>query len=385
MRKEYKLLILLLFIITVLLSSEKLNSFEVSKEPVLSLETGMHTALIYRIAIDAENQFLVTGSIDKTVRVWEVSTARLLKILRPPIEKGLVGRILAVAITPDGKTIACAGRTGFAWEKSQSIYLFDRESGRLVHRIKGLPDVSIHHMIYSKDSRFFVATLGEGKGIRVYHTGDYSIAGEDKDYGDHSYSADFDVKGRLVTASLDGFIRLYGGDFKLIVKKKAPGGNKPYSVSFSPDGSNIAVGFGDSSKVDVLSGRDLSHQYSPDTGGVKRGGFISVCWSLDGKFLYAGKTWEPYFIRKWSNGGKRGWGRGFKDLPIEDYDIYHILPLKEGGVAFCTSNPAFGVFDANGKRTIYKGPWIGEYRGSYKEFLISDDGKTIRELLPGRD
>ena len=153
-----------------------------------------------------------------------------------------------------------------------------------------------------------------------------------------------------------------------------------YAVSFSPDGSNIAVGFRDSSKVDVLSGKDLSHQYSPDTSGVTKGGFISVCWSSDGKFLYAGRGWSPFFIRKWSNGGKRGWGwgQGFKDLPAGDYDINHILPLKEGGVVFCTSNPAFGVFDANDKKTVYKGPSIAEYKGSYKEFLISHDGNTLQ-------
>ena len=339
----------------------------------------MHTAPINRIAIDAQNQFLVTGSIDKTVRLWELSTGRPLKILRPPIEKGLAGRILSVAISPDGKTIACGGRTGFALEKSQSIYLFDRESGKLVYRIKDLPDVSIYHLIYSKDSRFLAAALGEGKGIRVYHTGDYSIAGEDKDYGDHSSSADFDLKGRLVTASDDGFIRLYGGDFKLIIKKKAPGGNKPHAVSFSPDGSSIAVGFRYSSKVDVLSGKDLSHQYSPDTGGFTKGTFISVCWSSDGKFLYAGRGGgSPLFIRKWSNGGKRGWGRGFKDLPVGDYDINHILALKEGGIVFCTSNPSFGIFDASDKKTINKGPSIAEYKGSHKEFLMSHDGNTLQ-------
>ena len=132
MRKAYKPMILFVLVIFVLLSNERLNSFEVPKEPILCTETGMHTAPIHRIAIDAQNQFLVTGSIDKTVRLWELSTGRPLKILRPPIEKGLAGRILSVAISPDGKTIACGGRTGFALEKSQSIYLFDRESGKLV-------------------------------------------------------------------------------------------------------------------------------------------------------------------------------------------------------------------------------------------------------------
>jgi WD40 repeat protein len=360
--------------ILILIFNGRIYSAEVPKEPILQMETGMHTAPIYRLAIDAQNQFLVTGSSDKTVRLWELSTGRLIKIIRPPIEKGLAGRIISVAITPDGNTIACGGRTGFFWEKSQSIYLFDRESGNLVHRIKDLPDVTIIHLTYSKDSRFLAATLGGGKGIRIYHTRDYSIAGVDEEYGDSCLSADFDMNGRPVTASSDGFIRLYNSDFKLIIKKKAPGGNRPSSVSFSPDGTSIAVGFRDSSKLDVLSGKDLSHKYSPDSSGVTRGGFLSVSWSLDGKFLYAGKVGAPFFIRKWSGRGRGG----FKDLPAGDYDISHILPLKDGGVVFCTYSPAFGIFDANDKKTIYKGPFIAEYRGGYKGFLISHDGNTLQ-------
>ena len=171
-------------------------------EPILRLETGMHTAPLGRIDVDAQNRFLVTGSSDKTVRLWELPTGKPIRILRLPIGEGVVGRIYSVAITPDGSTIACGGRTGFAWEKSQSIYLFDRESGKLVHRIKGLPDVGVFHVVYSKDGRFLAVTLGGKEGIRIYHTRDYSIAGEDKDYGDSRPSADFDVNGRLATASM---------------------------------------------------------------------------------------------------------------------------------------------------------------------------------------
>jgi WD40 repeat protein len=371
---SYYSIILLVLLLFLPFFNGRVYSLDPPKEPILRMETGMHTAAIYRLAIDAQNQFLVTGSHDKTVRLWELRTGKPIKILRPPIEKAFAGRILSVAITPDGKTIACAGRTGFAGEKSQSIYLFDSESGNLVHRIKDLPDVPIFHLAYSKDGKFLAATLGGGKGIRIYHTRDYSFAGADEDYGDGSGSADFDVNGRLVTASVDGFIRLYGSDFKLIIKKKAPGGNRPSFASFSPDGSSIAVGFRDSPKLDVLSGKDLSHQYSPDTRGVPKGNFISVCWSSDGKFLYAGRGRAPFFIRKWSDRGRGG----FKDLPAGDYDINHMLPLKDGGVVFCTFNPAFGVFDANDKKTIDKGPSIAEYRGGSKGFLISDDGNTLQ-------
>ena len=52
-------------------------------EPVLRLETGMHTAPITRIDLDAQERYLVTGSEDKTVRVWDLPTGRLLRVLRP--------------------------------------------------------------------------------------------------------------------------------------------------------------------------------------------------------------------------------------------------------------------------------------------------------------
>ena len=142
-------------------------------------------------------------------------------------------------------------------------------------------------------------------------------------------------KERLVTVSYDGFIRLYGNDFKLINKKKAPEGFRPSSVRFSPDGSSIAVSFYDSAhfkgKLDVLSGKDLSNQYSPDMSGITEGYFGPVSWSLDGKFLYGGKgSWPPYIIRKWAEGGKGP----YKDLLAAEAFLTRLLSLKDGSIAF---------------------------------------------------
>jgi len=108
---------------------------EPPKEPILRIETGMHTAWILRIGLDAENRYLVTGSQDKTVRVWELATGRLIRTIRPPIGDGEEGIINAVVISPDGRMIACGGRMGAEREKSYNIYIFDRESGKLIKRI----------------------------------------------------------------------------------------------------------------------------------------------------------------------------------------------------------------------------------------------------------
>jgi WD40 repeat protein len=106
-----------------------------SRQPMLRIETGMHSAPIYRVAVDRAGRFLVTVSADKTARVWELASGRLMRILRVPIEDGDTGKLYAAAISPDGNTIAVSGWTRFASEKEHCIYLFDRESGRMIRRL----------------------------------------------------------------------------------------------------------------------------------------------------------------------------------------------------------------------------------------------------------
>ena len=221
--------------------------------PFLRLDTGMHTAAIIRIGIDAANRYLVTGSEDKTVRVWELASGRLLRTLRPPIGAGNEGKIFSLAISPDGTIIAAGGVTGRVWDASYSVYLFDRESGRLFRRLTGLPS-EVFHLAFSRDGRFLVATLHGTNGMRLYRTQDYTQVASDKEYGNGgSHWADFDASGRLITTSRDGFIRLYDRAWRLQVKRKAPGGTRPYSVAFSPDGTRVAVGFEDSTIAGIFS------------------------------------------------------------------------------------------------------------------------------------
>ena len=200
--RRYRLAFLLLFILHP-------SSLILSQSPVLRLEMGMHTATIARIATDAQNRFLVTASDDKTARVWELPSGWLLRTLRPPLGEGDEGKLYAVALSPDGSTVAVGGWTGYEWDKSISIYLFDRASGVLRQRLAGLPNV-VNHLAYSPDGRWLAAVLGEG-GARIYDAAaGYGEAFRDTEYGGDSYGADFTADGtRLATSCFDGRLRLY--------------------------------------------------------------------------------------------------------------------------------------------------------------------------------
>lgn len=392
---------------------------------MLRIETGTHTAMINRIGVDASGQYLVTGSDDKTVRVWSLGKespsngsssssnngAALLQTLRVPISEGREGQINAVALSPDGNTIACGGWTGYEWDKQNSIYLFDRRSGTMIRRIKGLPEV-MYDLCFSSDGRFLAVALGGEQGIRVFRTGDYSpvvlrsIKGDT--YGDITYSVDFNADGTcLVSTCDDGNLRLYrlqqsssgsgASIFRQVARRQAPDGHQPAEARFSPDSTRIAVGYQDYTKVSVLSASALSVLYSPDTSGVNNGDLSSVCWSADGQRLYAGGKYQnkpgSNPVRQWQAGGQGT----FKDIntgvtdTIMDLQSLRLSPggggianngSGNGDVVFGAADPAFGILGRSGTSVLLRSPSKADYRASSEELqrfqLAAADAATVR-------
>src|ERR1700683_3150959 len=109
------------------------------REPILRIETGMHIAGIIAIATDAENNYLVTGSFDKTIRVWKLPSGGLARVIRPLIDEGDTGEVTAVGVSPDGRTIA-AGLRG----PHNAVALFDLQTGRLEKNLDGVDSTVFH-------------------------------------------------------------------------------------------------------------------------------------------------------------------------------------------------------------------------------------------------
>ena len=209
------------------------------RRPMLRIEPGMHTAGIKRIGVDAACTLMVTGSDDKTARLWALpeggrGSPELKRTLRVPIGEGDEGKVYAVALSPDGKWVAAGGWDARRTSTDDSVYIFEAATGRLVTRLGRLGNV-INHLAFSADGSRLAATLGGGEGMRLWETAGWRLLAEDKDYGGKdSYGAAFDGAGRLYTVAYDGQIRRYGADGRLEAKAAALGGKEPQRRGAAP-------------------------------------------------------------------------------------------------------------------------------------------------------
>jgi WD40 repeat protein len=141
--------------ITLFLLVLNLLSFAVADEPVLLIDPQGHSAIISDVMFTPGGDTLVSVSLDKTIRVWDVENGDLHRTLRIPIGDGVEGMIHAGALSPDGTILAVAG---WPWNSDFGIpvYLFDLERGEIIALLKGHEDV-ILGLDFSQDGKWLVS------------------------------------------------------------------------------------------------------------------------------------------------------------------------------------------------------------------------------------
>ncbi len=133
--------------------------------PELVLDSGGHTDGVTRVRFTPDGRQLMSTSKDKTIRVWDVQTGEMLRVLRPPVGRGREGVIYAADLSPDGRSLAVGGvglRDGEA-----SILLIDWKADRIKRVLRGHTQ-TIVDLVFSPDGRL-IASGGEDQTVRIWN------------------------------------------------------------------------------------------------------------------------------------------------------------------------------------------------------------------------
>ncbi|GIL54018.1 hypothetical protein Vafri_9574 [Volvox africanus] len=113
-----------------------------------------HHKPVLSVATTPDSKYLVTGSADKTVRVWDVCTGYIMATLR-----GHTGEVNTVAVTPNGRRIVSSGA-------DRVIFVWDFVTGECKRALRGHKG-PVSCMAVAPDGNFLV-TGGHDKTLRVW-------------------------------------------------------------------------------------------------------------------------------------------------------------------------------------------------------------------------
>jgi RNA polymerase sigma factor (sigma-70 family) len=353
-----------------------------------------HGSTVTGLAFRPDGKTLVSGSYDKTLRVWDITTGRELLRLPP-----LMGSVFNVSLSADGKTVAA--------DDNSSLYLGDLTTGQLTRPLLK-PLEARTCVALSPDGKTIAAgcwDIGVGRyTLRLWETATGKPLGECTGHKDKVTCVVFSPDGKtLASCCADGTVRLWDVNTRketlCLHRKKAI-----MKVAFSSDGRVLADGGADG-RLGLwrLPGGKLLHElgdgrlnvetiaFSPDRKTVAASGSSELInlWDLQIGKLLRRLSANPTAIAFSQDG--RTLASGGHDCTIRLWDVAtgnertpaaigHGSPVRgvvvagDGTVATCGGDRFIRLWDAATGREVRR---IRTQTPFLPHLALSPDGKVI--------
>jgi WD40 repeat protein len=188
------IVVLIMLLLSLCIAAESL-----AQHPTLYLETG-HLALIPSVAISPNGRLLATSSFDRTIKLWDIETARELRTFA-----GHGNAVRSVAFSPDGTLIVSGSG-------DRQVRVWDVATGTCIVVLRGHKNI-VATVAFSPDGQQ-IASGGYDRNIHLWDLKTRQLA---RTLGPHPGNVE------AVAFSPDGQILASGGNF-------VRGPNRPNSV-----------------------------------------------------------------------------------------------------------------------------------------------------------